>query len=187
LGDGTTTTTRNTPVAVSGGHVFDSIYRGQSVTCGLTNAGAAYCWGRNSEGQLGDGTTSNSSIPVAVSGGHVFQQLVLAYKSTCGLTTGNETYCWGANNYGQLGDGGTTDSSVPAAISSDPNFTSLVPTELNAAMCGRVADGTPYCWGQNIEGQLGNGSTANILVPTALSKKFSKIGSNSSSMCGILE
>ncbi len=66
LGDGTTTT-KMTPVLVSGGLSFASVSAGETHTCGVTTGGDAYCWGDNFEGLLGDGTTTNSSVPVRVS------------------------------------------------------------------------------------------------------------------------
>jgi alpha-tubulin suppressor-like RCC1 family protein len=55
-----------TPVAVSGGLAFSAVSAGNDHTCGVTRSGTAYCWGLNSNGQLGDGTHNNSSVPVAV-------------------------------------------------------------------------------------------------------------------------
>src|SRR5207302_1823102 len=72
LGNGTTTNS-TTPVVVSGGHTWAAVSAGEGLTtCGVTTAGAAYCWGYNFYGQLGNGTTTNSKTPVAVSGGYTF-------------------------------------------------------------------------------------------------------------------
>jgi alpha-tubulin suppressor-like RCC1 family protein len=66
LGDGTSTFIRNVPGAVSGSYAFASASGSRNHACGVTTAGAAYCWGSNSNGELGNGTTSNSNVPVAV-------------------------------------------------------------------------------------------------------------------------
>ena len=67
LGDGTTTS-RPTPVEVSGLGNVTAIAAGAFHTCALSSAGTVKCWGYNAYGQLGDGTTSSRSTPVEVSG-----------------------------------------------------------------------------------------------------------------------
>ena len=61
-------------------------------TCGLTTTGAAYCWGVNRGGQLGDGSTNSSSFPVAVTGGLTFSALTPGFEHTCGLATTGAAY-----------------------------------------------------------------------------------------------
>ena len=104
------------PVAVAGGNLFVRLFAGNYHTCGLTATGAAYCWGGNSSGQLGNGTTQLSSTPTAVAGGLTFSSLAMGELHSCGITgsgpgvTGTTgvagtIYCWGDNEYGQLGQG----------------------------------------------------------------------------------
>ncbi len=104
------------PVPVATTLRWASITGGTGRTCGLTQGGDAYCWGRNSDGQLGNGSTANSSIPVAVSGGLSFMAVAAGDNHTCGLTTSGAVYCWGYNGAGQLGDGSTTSSTIPVAV-----------------------------------------------------------------------
>src|SRR3989442_1054229 len=68
FGNGSTTDSADSPipVAVSGGLSFTALAGGDGHTCGLTTSGAAYCWGSNSFGQLGDGSTKDSYIPADV-------------------------------------------------------------------------------------------------------------------------
>ena len=103
-------------MAVSGGHTFQSLSAGSLHTCGVTTAGAAYCWGDNRGRQFGDGTNTDSNMPVAVSGGLAFQSVSAGYEHSCGVTTVGAAYCWGANEDGRLGNGTNTDSSGPVLV-----------------------------------------------------------------------
>src|SRR5664280_2294391 len=84
------------------------VVTGATHTCALAPSGQTYCWGRNSEGQLGDTTTTQRLTPVAVQqGGVSFTSITAGYYHTCGLTSAGAAYCWGYNGYGQLGDNTT--------------------------------------------------------------------------------
>jgi alpha-tubulin suppressor-like RCC1 family protein len=78
--------------------------------------GAAYCWGYNLNGRLGNGTTTNAVVPTAVSGGHAFTQLSSSQDHTCGVTTDGNAYCWGGNDMGELGTRTTTPSTTPVRV-----------------------------------------------------------------------
>jgi alpha-tubulin suppressor-like RCC1 family protein len=93
-----------------------AITAGNSHSCGITGDGAAYCWGRNDHGQLGDGTVANGSTPRLVSGGFTFAAISAGASVTCGVTSNGAAFCWGLNASGQLGDGSTTDSNVPVRV-----------------------------------------------------------------------
>ena len=104
------------PVRVAGGHSFASIVVGYDHTCALTIGGAAFCWGANASGQLGDGTTTSATTPVRVAGGHTFKSLGAGVTYSCGVTIGGTLYCWGNNYSGQLGDGTRLSRSTPVRI-----------------------------------------------------------------------
>jgi alpha-tubulin suppressor-like RCC1 family protein len=81
---------------VSGNTVFTQIAAGGRHTCGIQNAtGHAFCWGRNSNSQLGDGTTADRSMPTPVSGDAIFKKISLGSFHTCGLNTTGRAFCWG--------------------------------------------------------------------------------------------
>lgn len=121
FGDGTTTGTDGA-WAVPGnagamGMQFVSIHAGEFNTCGLTASGAAYCWGDNSNGQIGDGTTTQRLTPAAVATPLRFTSLVTGqWYSPCALTAGGAVYCWGANSDGEVGDGTLTDRLTPVRV-----------------------------------------------------------------------
>ena len=170
LGDGSITFSSLIPVAVTGGLTFSALTAGLLHTCGLTTSGAAYCWGRNLDGELGDGSTTSSAAPVAVTGGLTFAALTARSWHSCGLTTAGAVYCWGNNDYGQLGTGSTTPSTVPIAVVGGQTFSVLALggtwTGGGDHTCGVAADGAAYCWGMNSAGQLGDGTNTGPEVCT---------------------
>ncbi|MDQ3556018.1 MAG: hypothetical protein M3409_04470, partial [Gemmatimonadota bacterium] len=86
-------------------------------SCALTRGGAAFCWGRNNYGQLGDGSTTDRGVPVQVAGGHAFASIrANGAAHTCGTTRAGETLCWGYNVEGQLGDGTRSNRTTPVRV-----------------------------------------------------------------------
>ncbi|MFN5926593.1 MAG: RCC1 domain-containing protein, partial [Roseiflexaceae bacterium] len=90
--------------------------------CALTSAGAAYCWGWNDDGRIGDGNVGvdrrNAPVAVSMPAGVTFASISAGYSHTCALTSAGTAYCWGRNLYGQIGDGTTTvERSAPVAVS----------------------------------------------------------------------
>ena len=96
----------STPIPVADTSLsFRAISAGDHHTCGLTIAGAAWCWGDNSSGQLGTGSQISSSIPVLVSGGLTFTAITAGGSHTCAIDSAGNTQCWGDNSAAQLGQG----------------------------------------------------------------------------------
>ena len=143
------------PLPVTGGLTFTAVSAGNWHSCGLTTSGAAFCWGSNFYGQLGDGSTSSTLSPQAVSGGLTFSAVAAGYSHTCGLTTGGAVYCWGDNAYGQLGNGTTSGSSVPMAVAGGNTYSSVAAGIYFTCAIG--SGGTADCWGYNFDGRLGVG------------------------------
>jgi alpha-tubulin suppressor-like RCC1 family protein len=82
----------------------------------VTATGAAYCWGLNADGEVGDGTTADRPSPTAVQGGTPFAAVVTGGLHTLGLTPAGVAYGWGRDFNGQLGTGTTTDKLIPTAV-----------------------------------------------------------------------
>jgi alpha-tubulin suppressor-like RCC1 family protein len=175
LGDGTTANS-STPVVVSGilGPLGGTqIAAGLYHTCALISDGTVRCWGSSADGQLGDGTTTNSSTPVVVSGisgSTLATQITAGYGHTCALISDGTVRCWGKNSNGQLGNGTTTDSSTPVVVSGILGSTRA--TQIAGGFehaCALIVDGTVRCWGKNVAGGLGNGTTTDSSTPVVVS------------------
>jgi alpha-tubulin suppressor-like RCC1 family protein len=108
LGTGTLGGSSTTPTAVTGGLAFARIATGTDHTCGITVAGAAYCWGNNDSNRAGPINPANVAAPTAVSGGHTFAGITAGLRHSCGVVLAPAadvgTWCWGGNLYGALGN-----------------------------------------------------------------------------------
>ena len=100
---GRPTDRRTKPTLVTDRLRFLRVESGHGHTCGITTTNLAYCWGDNSEGQLGDGTTTRRVSPVPVAGGHRFRSISVGIGHSCGVTTEFRAFCWGDGSEGRLG------------------------------------------------------------------------------------
>jgi alpha-tubulin suppressor-like RCC1 family protein len=130
--------------------VFTSLSAGTGFTCALTGDGAAYCWGANDKGQLGDGTTTDRSKPKQVSTSVRFKTISSGPTHSCALTDNGAAYCWGANDFGKLGSGTAgTAAMTPTAVNGDLRFVSIAAGLNNT--CTTTDQRQVYCWGQIAE------------------------------------
>jgi alpha-tubulin suppressor-like RCC1 family protein len=169
LGDGTNIN-RITPVDVVGlGSGVAAITVGGAHACAITNSGGVKCWGLNVSGQLGDGTAASSrNTPVDIVGLATGVINISAGDAhTCAVTDAGAAKCWGYNGYGQLGIGNTINSSVPLnVIGFGSGATVIAAGVFHSCLISDHA--TPYCWGLNSQGQLGDNTTVNHYVPAAV-------------------
>jgi alpha-tubulin suppressor-like RCC1 family protein len=171
LGNGTHTTSLS-PVDVPGLKAV-GVSAGGLTTCVRTTTGAVKCWGANSSGQLGNGFFSDSSTPVSVTGLVSGQASVLTSHGqagggvSCALSINGGVQCWGNGGQGNLGDGTTTGSFVPVNVSTlDAGVAEIACGSFHS--CAKKANGSIVCWGYNLNGQVGDGTTTDSLVPVGV-------------------
>jgi len=142
------------PSPLAGAPAFTSISVGKYHACGLTEAGAAWCWGHSREGALGAGDLGSSESPVPVAGGHSFVGISASIEHTCGLTVDEAIYCWGRGE------------PSPVAVPLDGAFLQVVTGADHA--CALRTDGVTFCWGDNSLSQLGVLEGSSYLSPRAI-------------------
>ena len=148
---------------------------GGSHTCMRTPAGGVKCWGDNGLGQLGDGTFVASPTPVDVVGlTSGVAAIATGRVHSCALTTGGAVKCWGSNFSGQLGDGSNTGGNPGGSPRNIPVDVAGLDTNVRSIAAGRAftcavdGRGDARCWGDNTNGELGNGVPGNSSVPVRL-------------------
>jgi alpha-tubulin suppressor-like RCC1 family protein len=188
LGNSGSSIVNPTPLAVAGGLTFQSLAQSQveGVTCGLTTIGAAYCWGDNTGGQLGDGTKTRHLTPTPVAGGLTFKSLAVGNNGhACGVATNGTAFCWGTSLNGAFGDGSTGTHLTPVVAAPGMTFQSIVAgTDYT---CGLTTIGAAYCWGFGLSGQLGDGTVASSAAPVAVSGglTFRSLVAGGLTVCGL--
>jgi alpha-tubulin suppressor-like RCC1 family protein len=187
LGDGTTPTSA-APVTVSGLTTAVAVCTGSSFGCAALADGSVECWGANSFGQLGDGTLADSSTPVAVTGIASARAITCGENHACALLDDDSIQCWGADERA-LGDPDITQDCSWDVYPNDSGLSFQAPcsgTPVPAPNIGKVAaiaggtnstcallsDGSAQCWGYNLWGQLGDGSTTDSFKPVTVMAKL---------------
>jgi alpha-tubulin suppressor-like RCC1 family protein len=172
LGNGETRD-RNTPVRVKNLSGASAIAAGYYHTCALISpSGHVKCWGNNDFGQLGDNTTTNRFIPVLA--WHLRGAIAIAAGGfhTCALISTGGVKCWGNNVAGQLGDGTTTHRSIPGGSYVQGLKRGVIAiTAGSGHTCAMTTAGRIKCWGFNLYGQLGDGTTRDRRTPVSVKLK----------------
>ena len=137
-------------VAVGGAH-----------TCATNASGGVRCWGRNAEGQLGDGTTTSSPRPTHVTGldGGIVA-IAAGSAHTCALTDTGGVKCWGSNGDGELGDFTQVSRTAPVDVIGLTSGVVAI-TAGDHHTCALLSGGGVDCWGYNVYGEVGNGTSGN--------------------------
>lgn len=153
------------------------ISAGEAHSLAVCSDGTVAAWGSNLNGQLGNGTTTSSTAPVAVTlSGVLNGKKVIAVAAgaqhSLALCNDGTLAAWGDGSFGQIGDNGVLDRTSPVLVSTVGALNGKrviaisAGAKHNAALC---SDGTVVCWGDNTNGELGNGNNTQSLVPVAVS------------------
>ena len=132
-----------TPLPVLADIRFLAVSAGGVHTCGLAVDRTVYCWGDNSEAQLGDVQPARGVVHVVGTLG--FASVSAGALHTCGVRTDGALFCWGRNDRGQLGTGDKFSTSQPARVASNLTFASV--SAGDGRTCARTTLSVTYCWG----------------------------------------
>ena len=167
LGNGASRVYKNSPVSVSGINNAFSIATGNGFTCAVLSDHTIKCWGRNVNGELGDGSFINKSRPVLVSGINDAVSVSAGIAHACALLSGGTIKCWGYNGFGQIGDGTNINRGTPVLVPGMNNVLSV--SAGGHHTCAILANGTGKCWGNGGDGQLGDGFRSSKNSPVSVS------------------
>ena len=135
-----------------GGHVM-----------GIRLDGSLWAWGRNMEGQIGDGTTTMRDIPTAIQPSATWLAVSAGWYHTMGIMSDGSIWAWGSNASGEFGDGTAISRHVPAPAQPGARWAYVSAGYRHTAAIR--SDGSLWLWGLNRRGQLGDGTTTNRLSP----------------------
>ncbi len=195
LGNGSTTTS---PVpglilGLESGVTAIAAGNGQRPTACAVVSGGVKCWGYNA-GALGNGTTaveSSTPVPITGFGGATVTAVSVGgdanYAFACAITSAGAVECWGNNAEGQLGNGTTTTSTVPVQVTGLTSGVTAIAAGFESA-CAITAGGAVQCWGNNSEGELGNGTTTSVSSPqpvTGLTSGVTSLSSTVNTTCAV--
>jgi alpha-tubulin suppressor-like RCC1 family protein len=199
IGDGTLND-RSTPTLIDSGVSYVFVAVGATHTCGITSASAVpantlKCWGKNSAGQLGDGTTTNQLSPVIIDIGVAYAQVVTGHSHSCALTAASATpanaiKCWGNNSSGQVGDTTMIQKLLPTTVDVGVNYALITAGAYHT--CGvTTAANLPgkalKCWGFNASGQIGDGTQSSTSTPLIIDSgvTYASVSGGLYHTCGI--
>ncbi len=154
--------------SVSAKVVIKAVSGGWNYALALKSDGSVWAWGANDSGQLGNGTTAGSLVPIPVTSlAHGVIAIAAGWDSGVALKSDGSVWTWGANDRGQLGDGSNAASNVPVRVSGLSGRVTAIAAGDSYALTLK-SDGTVWGWGDDYQGQLGDGQNADTITPVAV-------------------
>ncbi|RJU91782.1 MAG: hypothetical protein DWC08_05765, partial [Candidatus Poseidoniales archaeon] len=145
---------------------FTQIDLGKAHSCATNYSGELFCWGRNSFGQLGDGTINNRLSPTMANlpTGFSVMSVSAGGDHSCVVFNGSQPACWGRNAQGQLGDGTLLGKLEPRLISNTAWTGVSSITAGEEQTCAVTLAGEVWCWGQSRVGMFSQ-TTSIVTLP----------------------
>ena len=167
VGDATITSPRKTPTATAGGvTTWRSVGGSYGITCADRTDDTLWCWGGFGTAHLGIGYATYQAAPIVPVAGATWVSPSGGTNHACSVKTDGTLWCWGLNTNGQLGINSTTAKTTPTQVTS-PSATGWATVAAGGShTCATRTDGSLYCWGLNTDGQLGDNTLVQKLVPT---------------------
>lgn len=113
---------------------------------------------------LSIGGAESNAVTIAIAGAAPGNKIAGGEQHTCVINGAGGVLCWGKNFYGQLGNGTTTQSDTPVPVTGLSSGAISI-TAGSDFTCALMKAGTVQCWGYNVQGNVGNGTTVDAHVP----------------------
>lgn len=156
------------PLPVSETEGWPLVAAGSEQTCGVRTDGRLFCWGTRAD-VINDPSELSFRVPEPFGGEESWRTISLGYGNACGIQEDYSLHCWGYNGLGQIGDGSVESKSAPA--STVPSEESWRTSALGSRhTCGVTVSGSLYCWGNNGNGQFGDGTRQSRRLPTLVGR-----------------
>ncbi|TXD34977.1 hypothetical protein FRC98_17815 [Lujinxingia vulgaris] len=166
---------------------WSALSLGETHGCAILADATLWCWGNNTDAQLGSLEPERSLVPLLVEGS--WAQVSAGTAHSCGIRTDGTLWCWGQQQYGRLGNGEVDVDAVfePVQVGEFDDWDEV--SAGDSLTCGRRG-AEAFCWGYNPAGRLGVGSTAGTVpTPTPVSgeRAWRQISTGAEHICGLTE
>jgi alpha-tubulin suppressor-like RCC1 family protein len=164
-----------------------AVTAGGEFSCGLrpaTGGSTLWCWGRNTEGQLGLGSRGSTTMaPTQVGTRSDWVSVDAGGSTACAVRADRKVFCWGLNHRGQVGSKPSDPVTSPKRVKGIKDVRSVSVGWFHS--CAVRTDGRAWCWGENGFGQLGKGDTRRHGKPQQLKGRWTSVKTSAWNTCGI--
>ncbi len=169
VGDGTSGNQRLSPVQIGTDTTWTAVAAGANHSVALRSNGTVWTWGLGTSGQLGHGNTANrlSPMQVAFAPANEWASIAAGSEHTVAIRSDGTLWAWGNNSSGQIGDNTGVNRTLPTQENTGATTWAQAAAGLRHTIAVKT-DGTLWAWGDNTDGELGDGTAAPKFVPTSI-------------------